>query len=224
MPDWDEELNALYDAVDKDGSGDLDPDEFKVLLQSIGRQFDELREGVEFNSFDQNKNGKIERPEFHKCMEPLLGALKDGSSEIKNKLKILTTCVNEQNSIVKRTSENDLSKLKAANDPNKYARDAEPEESPFKEKLNELFDATDANGNGVLEEDEFTTLLKLCGEHLDSLKDGIDFRTFDVDMNGVVDRGEFHKNMATLLNGIKDNQAELNNKLGTLAKAVKAAA
>lgn len=58
------DLKAAFKLFDRDGSGSVDADEFREVLQNLGDQFteDEIEEMIK--AADTDKSGTIEEPEF----------------------------------------------------------------------------------------------------------------------------------------------------------------
>lgn len=60
-----ETAKEFFDEVDEDGSGELEPEEFRTLLQSIGIEVDDERLAEVFEKYDTDQGGTLGLPEFY---------------------------------------------------------------------------------------------------------------------------------------------------------------
>lgn len=60
-----ETAKEFFDEVDEDGSGELEPEEFRTLLQSIGIDVDDERLAEVFEKYDTDQGGTLGLPEFY---------------------------------------------------------------------------------------------------------------------------------------------------------------
>jgi Ca2+/Na+ antiporter len=65
-------MTTAFKKVDKNGSGDIDLDEFKEVLQLLNRAVTKKALQRDFNSMDTNKNGTITEQAFYKWYEDTL--------------------------------------------------------------------------------------------------------------------------------------------------------
>jgi len=162
--DLDKYVHDLFAIGDTNGDGVLEPRELKKLLQMSGFKLSAKEIHTFVQQADTNNDGVIEYREF----APVMSAMLQLSEKPKDK-----------------KAKKDKKSKKKKLDASKYS----PAELEM--YFQGLFKVADANGDGVLELDELTTLLKLCGFDL-SAKEIEDFvNAADTNHDGVIEYDEF---------------------------------
>merc|ERR1711998_266366 len=163
-------LRKAFKYFDRDGSGDIDPDEFFAAMDWFGLQFTE--DGVLglFGLYDEDRGGSLDYYEF---VENLIDGFDKGtpSGEIKSKLSgALDMSSMERPSPMSKTKNFSLVNI---------------------DQARRAFDYVDSNGSGRIELSELDGVLRTLGMSTDSDMVNQAMLVLDKDMSGDVSFEEF---------------------------------
>lgn len=162
-------LRKAFKYFDRDGSGDIDPDEFFAAMDWFGLQFTEDSVLALFGLYDDDRGGSLGYYEF---VDNIISSNKhkQGSEECKQKLETFTNpgeCMTPGPAVAKSPV------------------------SVSKELAKACFDMADKNSSGKIELVELEALFRQFGVKTDSEVLNKAFMILDTDFNGEVSFEEF---------------------------------
>ena len=137
-----QELREAFNKIDEDGSGELDEDEIKGFLRSVGMEEDYA--GLIKKIFDTDGNGLVSFDEF----KDYINALREHETDSKKLFRMLFKAIDEDNSGT--IDANEMVEFCGYLHVDMTKEDAE-------EAIKEI----DADGNGRIDFDELCTALGL---------------------------------------------------------------